>query len=249
MTIHRIRTAILATFGLLGLSVGALQAQADLRPAQVDSIIEPYLAIQEALASDDLATAKDNANQSLQALSEANGSGVGSLQSSAQAIAQAADLRAARTAFQDLSQEITTLVKELGVAGERDLYIAHCPMAFGSKGGEWVQSSKTVANPYYGASMLRCGSIQEQIAGGEEGESAKKHQGHEHMGHGGMDHSAMNGDMDRDQHFAAELDRMHAGVPDYQAQSTLHHAQNTSEGEGTLSSSDCGMSCCATAKN
>ena len=247
MTIHRIRTAILATFGLFGLSAGALQAQADLRPAQVDSLVGPYLEIQEALASDDLAVAKDNANQFRQALSETNGSGVGSLQSSAREIAAASDLRSARNAFQDLSQEITTLVKEVGVAGERDLYVAHCPMAFGGKGGDWVQSSKTVANPYYGASMLRCGSIQEQIAGGEEGESPERHQGHEHMGHGGMDHSAMTGD--RGQHSAAELDRMHAGVPGYQAQSTVHHAQNTSEGEGTPLSSDCGLSCCATAKN
>jgi Cu(I)/Ag(I) efflux system membrane fusion protein len=32
-------------------------------------------------------------------------------------------------------------------------------MAFDGKGGSWLQKDATVANPYYGAMMLRCGSV------------------------------------------------------------------------------------------
>jgi hypothetical protein len=33
-----------------------------------------------------------------------------------------------------------------------------CPMAFEDKGALWVQAEGKIANPYFGASMLRCGN-------------------------------------------------------------------------------------------
>ena len=30
-------------------------------------------------------------------------------------------------------------------------------------GASWVQSGETIANPYYGASMLRCGEVRERV--------------------------------------------------------------------------------------
>lgn len=42
----------------------------------------------------------------------------------------------------------------------RDLYVAWCPMA----PGRWLQRTKTLANPYFGAKMLRCGEILGTVA-------------------------------------------------------------------------------------
>jgi len=68
------------------------------------------------------------------------------------------------TAFLELSQQFATLVEHVGTSGETPLFVAHCPMAFENKGASWIQGDKEVANPYYGAMMLRCGGIQEQLA-------------------------------------------------------------------------------------
>ena len=32
-----------------------------------------------------------------------------------------------------------------------------CGMAFNNKGANWLQSEETIANPYFGSAMLRCG--------------------------------------------------------------------------------------------
>jgi Cu(I)/Ag(I) efflux system membrane fusion protein len=83
----------------------------------------------------------------------------------AKMITAALDIKAARTAFLSLSQEVTTLVEHIGTTQDTPLYIAHCPMAFNNEGGSWLQADKTVSNPYYGSMMLRCGSIQKLISG------------------------------------------------------------------------------------
>jgi len=44
------------------------------------------------------------------------------------------------------------------------LDVTHCPMAFGDKGGDWIQAGQNIANPYYGVSMQSCGSIKNQAA-------------------------------------------------------------------------------------
>jgi hypothetical protein len=80
------------------------------------------------------------------------------------------------------------MISHVGVTSEKPLYLAHCPMAFGNKGGFWIQGDKKIANPYYGAMMLRCGSVKEQVAGKKE-TSGHKHQGHDHSSHGHHDHS------------------------------------------------------------
>lgn len=48
-------------------------------------------------------------------------------------------------------------------------------MAFGGAGGTWIQQNKKVLNPYYGAMMLHCGGIREQIAVGADGKEAAHH--------------------------------------------------------------------------
>ena len=40
--------------------------------------------------------------------------------------------------------------------------VAYCPMAFNYEGGRWLQQSGDISNPYYGASMLRCGAFEQE---------------------------------------------------------------------------------------
>ena len=80
----------------------------------------------------------------------------------AKAISETEDIKAARAAFLDLSRQMASLVEHVGTTKDTPLYTAFCPMAFNNKGGQWVQSEKTVSNPYYGSMMLRCGSIQKK---------------------------------------------------------------------------------------
>ena len=38
-------------------------------------------------------------------------------------------------------------------------YKYECSMAFNNEGAFWFQDAKGIANPYFGKSMLRCGSL------------------------------------------------------------------------------------------
>lgn len=95
-----------------------------------------YEAIRGALAADDLATARAAAA----ALPEAR------------PIADATDLTTARKAFKELSVKAVALAR-----GQPGYFIAHCSMFPG--GADWVQTTEALANPYWGKSMPRCGTI------------------------------------------------------------------------------------------
>lgn len=56
----------------------------------------------------------------------------------------------ARSAFGKLSEKAVKLAN-----GQPGYYVAHCPM----KNKDWVQTSRTVANPYGGKEMISCGEI------------------------------------------------------------------------------------------
>jgi Cu(I)/Ag(I) efflux system membrane fusion protein len=71
----------------------------------------------------------------------------------------AADLNAARVAFKELSDALVAHRQTDGTVTER-FYVIHCSMAFDNQGASWLQATKTASNPYFGASMLRCGSLQ-----------------------------------------------------------------------------------------
>ena len=67
--------------------------------------------------------------------------------------ANAADIKAARAAFGDLSDVVLAWAGE-GTGG-KGVRVAYCPMVKKS----WLQTGGEIANPYYGSGMLRCGSF------------------------------------------------------------------------------------------
>jgi hypothetical protein len=151
-------------------------------PAFVDTLVTPYLTIQTALASDNLKAAQAGAETFVEATKKAPEAEdaqteAAKLRELAENIASAEDLKSAREAFLPLSTDLTSMVKHVGVSDKQPLYTAHCPMAFSGKGGGWMQADKTIANPYYGSKMLRCGSVKSQLAG-EKKATEDGHTGH-----------------------------------------------------------------------
>ncbi len=115
--------------------------------AEKESLLVVYTKVSKALSQDDLAAAKMAA-----ATIVADG-GDSSLAESAKELSNSKSLDEARKNFKILSKKAIKLAK-----GQEGFYLMHCPMVKGG-GGDWLQTSKKVANPYFGASMLTCGGI------------------------------------------------------------------------------------------
>ncbi len=73
------------------------------------------------------------------------------------------DIKAMRSAFSPLSQEIGVLARAFGFGDDRAIYELHCPMAFEGRGAVWYQDNGAVRNPYFGSSMLKCADRVEKV--------------------------------------------------------------------------------------
>jgi len=121
----------------------------------VKSVYDHYLAIQKELARDSIKGVDEHATAISKAV-KADEMKMFSpdVAKQAEALAKAKDLKAAREADKPLS---ASLIKYLAdnKAGEGVYHEAYCPMAKAS----WLQTEKEVRNPYYGKSMLDCGTL------------------------------------------------------------------------------------------
>ena len=147
----------------------------------VESAVGDYLAIQSALAKDSLEesvtsatalassasalaeTASDNPDAAFQLRNLSS-----QLKATSERAAETDNLAQFRVNFKTLSELIKSLVTSFGAELESSLYTAHCPMAFNNAGGDWLQTTEAIANPYFGASMLGCGEITAQLVGKKE---------------------------------------------------------------------------------
>ncbi|MCF7973588.1 MAG: efflux RND transporter periplasmic adaptor subunit [Phycisphaerae bacterium] len=142
---------------------------------QLTGLFGPYFAMQAALANDDAAQAEVAARQAQAALSAVDMSLVTDddhmawmtagrdLKKTLTKAADTQDIKAARELFHQLSQTLTSLARRFGVPADRPAYQFHCPMAFDNRGANWLQDSNDIANPYFGAMMLKCGSLVEVL--------------------------------------------------------------------------------------
>jgi hypothetical protein len=103
-----------------------------------------YVAAAEALAGDDYAKAKT-------ALTGLASASQGDLKVKAQAAANAPNIAEMRKAFKPLSEVVSKMDLPAGHS------LVFCPMF--EKGAYWVQKKGTVANPYFGKTMLTCGEV------------------------------------------------------------------------------------------
>jgi Cu(I)/Ag(I) efflux system membrane fusion protein len=145
---------------------------------QIRLVVEKYLSLQTALAGDDLVSAVAAAKSAIETLSQAQISPLNEkphnvwadrntkMSKALSAIQIAAEIDAARKVFETLSNELIAVVSQFGIPETQPLYRIHCPMAFNNKGADWLQADKEIRNPYFGASMLKCGEVTEEINAG-----------------------------------------------------------------------------------
>ena len=140
-------------------------------------LAEAYLAIQVGLAADDLEGARGAAKTLARAAGSFSGDlpGVarslwkelqGSLRAKAEVLVGAGDIAETRVAFEPLTAAVVELFERFGNPTAETIAVAHCPMAFDGRGASWLQVKGTLANPYFGASMLTCGTTRTSVPAG-----------------------------------------------------------------------------------
>lgn len=142
---------------------------------QLWGVVEKYLSLHRALASDDKDGAVASAQAAITSLASVDMTLLGAEQhklwmkrsdaisKALSGIKTAGQIEAARVQFGLLSNETVSAVKEFGIPENRSLQRIHCPMAFNNKGADWLQDNADVLNPYFGASMPKCGQVTEVI--------------------------------------------------------------------------------------
>jgi len=149
---------------------------------QLAEVWKAYLTLGDALASDDLARAKQAVAAVASALKKVDMKllsdrdahmawmqEVSNLQKVLKAASEAKDLTALREQFDPLSQQMQVLATRFGFGDQYPVWLLHCPMAFEGRGAIWLQADDQTRNPYYGGVMLKCADRVEQIAGRREG--------------------------------------------------------------------------------
>jgi membrane fusion protein, copper/silver efflux system len=150
----------------------------DVPPAfgdQINELVEPYLELVSALAADDLEKSRAAVTALRDQLERVD---PGKLEPDAaqawQLVANSlhTDLRPAldsagidtlRQQLVPITRHVERAVISFGAGQVDTLYRAHCPMAFGNQGADWLQADRAIANPYFGARMLTCGEIRGQL--------------------------------------------------------------------------------------
>ncbi|MFV8368365.1 DUF3347 domain-containing protein [Flavobacterium sp. LB2R40] len=66
-----------------------------------------------------------------------------------------------RVHFALLSKEMVNLIKTFGT--KQKLYQDYCPMYNEGKDGYWISETKEIKNPYFGAEMLSCGRVIQDV--------------------------------------------------------------------------------------
>lgn len=150
-------TALFSLFAIISVSA---QLKSD---AQVTKLYQNYITIKDALASDNADKTSQAATEFIKTasaidykvLSEGN---VSTLKKDATVISNAKDIAAQRESFFNLSDNMIALAKQYKVSAN-PVFVQYCPMADGS----WLSNEKKIINPYYGSSMLSCGSVKSEI--------------------------------------------------------------------------------------
>ena len=143
--------------------------------AQFAPVLSAYYAVKDALVADNAKSAASNANllkTALNAITTKHWTAAQrtayepiskKMASDAQIIGDnATKIDKQRAQFMTLSNNLTTVVKTLKI-NEEAAYSQFCPMANDGKGAYWLSKDSKVKNPYYGKSMLTCGSVKETL--------------------------------------------------------------------------------------
>lgn len=149
-------TTLFSLFSILNLS-------AQKTDASISTLFQQYLSIKTALAADNSDDAAKAANAFIKSaslvdykvLSEGN---LDVLRKDASKIAESRSIEMQRESFNGLSSNMIALTKNFKLSVD-SVFVQYCPMADAS----WLSAEKGIKNPYYGKTMLSCGSVKSEI--------------------------------------------------------------------------------------
>lgn len=143
---------------------------------QLSGVLSAYYAVKNALVASDKDKAADGATAVLQAMKAVNHQPQNEeadktwkeikkkTETAARALEKAKTLDEQRKAFEELSDALIEAVEKFGISTGK-AWKAYCPMAFDDAGAYWLSEFEEIKNPYFGASMLRCGLNKEVFRG------------------------------------------------------------------------------------
>ncbi|WP_249621235.1 DUF3347 domain-containing protein, partial [Desulfuromonas sp. CSMB_57] len=145
-------------------------------PAVLDTgvLLQANFALVAALAADDPVAAQRASRQARESLGRIDARALPPLEgrqwhawhaemdAALARLAQSAVLAEQRRYFESFSNVLLKVVALHGVGSADSVYRAMCPMVEGRE-GYWLQPGRTITNPYFGAAMLRCGEVMEDL--------------------------------------------------------------------------------------
>jgi len=143
--------------------------------ATLAPVYDRYFELSAALSGDDVERARKSLaglHAPLHAVDAAGLSGAGreewmrlskELMAALDAAGKDAPMDSLRASFEMVSSVVIEVARTFGHAGDGTLYVSFCPMAFDFRGAEWLQDHERIDNPYFGAAMLRCGEVREEL--------------------------------------------------------------------------------------
>ncbi|MHB1105056.1 MAG: DUF3347 domain-containing protein [Lutibacter sp.] len=146
----------------------------DQKTSKATAILDNYLLLKNALVADDSEKAATAGKKLFNAFAQFDSASVDEAQK--QEVAEIIDdarehaehisgnsgkMDHQREHFEILSKDVEDLIAITGT--DRKLYQTFCPMYNNKKGAIWLSETKEIKNPYLGAKMMTCGSVQKEI--------------------------------------------------------------------------------------
>ena len=149
-------TALFSVFSTFNLS-------AQMSDASISKLYQNYIIIKDALVTDNSDGASNAANDFIKSasmvdykvMSEGN---LDVLRKDASTIAESRSIETQRESFAKLSENMVAVAKNFKLSND-SVFVLYCPMADAT----WLSAEKTIKNPFYGKSMLTCGSVKKEL--------------------------------------------------------------------------------------
>ena len=131
--------------------------------ASISKLYQNYIIIKDALVTDNSDGASNAANDFIKSasmvdykvMSEGN---LDVLRKDASTIAESRSIETQRESFAKLSENMVAVAKNFKLSND-SVFVLYCPMADAT----WLSAEKTIKNPFYGKSMLTCGSVKKEL--------------------------------------------------------------------------------------
>lgn len=140
---------------------------------QLGKVVDSYIILKDALTQSNAVKAQSQTVQLKQIISEVDMllllgdahnvwmKALKSINKNVNMIQINTNIKEQRKAFGLLGKNLSDVVDMLGIITpeSKTVYLEFCPMADDNKGGFWLSYDKEIANPFFGASMLKCGEV------------------------------------------------------------------------------------------